>query len=173
MLGCKKSVLIHPKQLVQLHQCHVLLQSMLAEASTTSGHQDASVLYADCTASSCSHVGLHEPAMNKLSVVQTARLKAARGLLELAVPLRLKAGPTVMLHMKASLLTPDVQLSSPTLPFGPVQTGKCKVPSLPSLKPPRPSSLSYNCLLTILLCCSRLCCPVGIRRDLSLCAHRS
>ena len=107
---------------------------MLAEASTTGGHQDASVLYADCTANSCSPVGLHEQPMNKLSVVQTARLKVARGLLELAVQLRLKAGPTVMLHMKACLLTPDVQLSASTLPFGPVQIGKCKVPFLPSLK---------------------------------------
>lgn len=122
----------------------MLLQFILEEAST-SDHQDASVLYADCTANDCSHVGLHEQAMNKMSVVQTARLKVTRGLLELAVPLRLKAGPTVMLHMKACLLTPDVQLSSPTLPFGPVQTGKCKVPSSPSLKSPRPSSLSSHC----------------------------
>lgn len=54
-----------------------------------------------------------------------------RGLLELEVPLRLRTGPTVMLHMKACLLTPDIQLSSPSLAFGPVQTGKCKVkPSL-------------------------------------------
>lgn len=50
-----------------------------------------------------------------------------RGLLELDVPLRLKTGPTVLLHMKACLLTPDINLSSPTLAFGPVQTGKCKV----------------------------------------------
>ena len=59
-------------------------------------------------------------------LVQTARLKVTRGLLELDVPLRMKTGPTVMLHMKASLLTPDLQLSSSTLAFGPVQTGKCK-----------------------------------------------
>ena len=131
----------------------MVLQFILEEASTTTGHQDASVLCADCKANGCSHVSLHQQAINKLSVVQTARLKLARGLLELAVPLRLKAGPTVMLHMKACLLTPDVQLSSPTLPFGPVQTGKCKVPSSPSLKSPRPSSLSSNCLLTILSCC--------------------
>lgn len=58
-----------------------------------------------------------------------------RGLLELDVPLRLKTGPTVMLHMKACLLTPDINLSSPTLAFGPVQTGKCKV--TPSLYPHR------------------------------------
>ena len=50
-----------------------------------------------------------------------------RGLIELDVPLRMKAGPTVMLHMKACLLTPDVQLSAFALAFGPVQTGKCKV----------------------------------------------
>lgn len=50
-----------------------------------------------------------------------------RGLIELDVPLRMKAGPTVMLHMKGCLLTPDVQLSASTLAFGPVQTGKCKV----------------------------------------------
>ena len=50
-----------------------------------------------------------------------------RGLLELGVPLRLRTGPTVMLHMKACLLIPDIQLSSPSLAFGPVQTGKCKV----------------------------------------------
>lgn len=59
--------------------------------------------------------------------VQTARLKLSRGLLELDVPLRMKGGPTVMLHMKACLLTPDLHLSAPTLEFGPVQTGKCKV----------------------------------------------
>ena len=59
--------------------------------------------------------------------VQTARLKLSRGLLELDVPLRMKGGPTVMLHIKACLLTPDLHLSSPTLDFGPVQTGKCKV----------------------------------------------
>ena len=62
-----------------------------------------------------------------------------------------------MLHMKACLLTPDVQLSSPTLPFGPVQTGKCKVPSSPSLNSPRPSSLSSHCLLTVLSCCLLAC----------------
>lgn len=63
--------------------------------------------------------------------LQTVRLKMARGLLELDVPLRLKSGPAVMLHMKAVLLTPDIQLSSPSLAFGQVQTGKCKVnPSL-------------------------------------------
>ena len=50
----------------------------------------------------------------------------SRGLLELDVPLRMKTGPTVMLRMKAVLLTPDLQLSSSTLAFGPVQTGKCK-----------------------------------------------
>ncbi|KAL0040642.1 hypothetical protein WJX79_000331 [Trebouxia sp. C0005] len=59
--------------------------------------------------------------------LQTARLKMTRGLIELDVPLRMKAGPTVMLHMKGCLLTPDVQLSASTLAFGPVQTGKCKV----------------------------------------------
>ena len=50
-----------------------------------------------------------------------------RGLLELDVPLHLKTGPTVLLKMKACLLTPDIHLSSPTLAFGPVPTGKCKV----------------------------------------------
>ena len=50
-----------------------------------------------------------------------------RGLLEVDVPLCLKSGPTVLLHMKACLLTPDLHLSSPTLAFGPVQTSKCKV----------------------------------------------
>ena len=59
--------------------------------------------------------------------MQTARLKMTRGLIEMDVPLRMKAGPTVMLHMKACLLTPDVQLSASILAFGPVQTGKCKV----------------------------------------------
>lgn len=59
--------------------------------------------------------------------LQTARLKINRGLLEVDVPLLLKGGPTVMLHMKACLLVPDLHLSSPTLAFGPVQTGKCKV----------------------------------------------
>lgn len=54
-------------------------------------------------------------------------MKLTRGQFELDVPLRLKTGPTVMLHMKACLLTPDINLSSPTLAFGPVQTGKCKV----------------------------------------------
>ena len=61
------------------------------------------------------------------SCLQTARLKVSRGLVELDVPLRMKAGPTVMLRMKAILLTPDLQLSSNTLAFGPVQTGKSKV----------------------------------------------
>ena len=56
-----------------------------------------------------------------------------RSMLELDMPLRLKLGPTVMLKMRACLLTPDIQLSSPTLAFGPVQSGKCKVkpPSVP------------------------------------------
>lgn len=59
--------------------------------------------------------------------LQTARLKTSKGLLEMSVPLRLKTGPTVMLQLKACLLSPDLAVSTTSLDFGLVQTSKCKV----------------------------------------------
>ena len=41
----------------------------------------------------------------------------------------LKLGPTVMVTLKAVLVTPEVKVSTETLDFGPVPMGKTKVSS--------------------------------------------
>lgn len=65
----------------------------------------------------------------------------AKGALELSVPLRLKSGPTVMLHLKATLVAPDLTVSTSNMDFGLVQSGKCKVRRLVTM-----AALPAQCL---------------------------
>ena len=90
----------------------------------------SSTLVRPYSGSSCIAYTFNQEALIKLGLrceLQTARLKNSKGVLEMSAPLRLKNGPTVMLHLKACLLSPDVVLTTNCLDFGLVQTGKCKV----------------------------------------------
>ena len=66
-------------------------------------------------------------ASSLLPCLQTTRLKAKPGPYSVELPIVLKSGPTVMVTLKAVLVTPEIRASTETLAFGPVPTGKCKV----------------------------------------------
>ena len=69
----------------------------------------------------------------------------------------LKLGPTVMVTLKAVLVTPEVKVSTETLDFGPVPTGKTKVSSAAGI----PAEVFCHGLLGRSLVCNLLCrcCP--------------
>ena len=79
----------------------------------------------------------------------------------------LKLGPTVMVTLKAVLVTPEVKVSTETLDFGPVPTGKTKVSSAAGI-------LAEACchgLLGRSLVCALLshCCLPALRLSSALC----
>mmetsp|Transcript_4036 Transcript_4036/g.9628 ORF Transcript_4036/g.9628 Transcript_4036/m.9628 type:complete len:4944 (+) Transcript_4036:104-14935(+) len=56
----------------------------------------------------------------------SARAGVALGPMDMVVPIDLKTGPAVIMHFRANVTIPDVELSTDTLSFGTVYTGQCR-----------------------------------------------
>jgi hypothetical protein len=59
--------------------------------------------------------------------LNTSKKGVGMGPLEVVVPLAVKAGPPVLLTVRAEVVMPDMELSQTAIDFGTVRQGQCKV----------------------------------------------